>query len=530
MSQLDAVVARSPGEGRAPTPLEAEAEADIAARAVVATARDGGILFAGKLFTYASRLVITIMLARTFGDHAYGAYNLSLTLAELAVAASVLGFDTGLLRFVAIFTRRGEPARTWGVLQLGIGLPLLVALAIAAGAFAFAPAIAVGVFDDPGLGQPLRVASLIVPILLLINQLDAALRGLARMRYAVLAQQFVQPLVRLGLTSMLLVFGISVPLAIGAYVFAAACASVLMVGLLHRTFSLRRPVGIVPGDGRRLVAFSWPVYASSLVSMVGDSLNKVLLGATASVAAVGVFAVASHVNLIGTVFHGSITSASMPVIAALHDGRQHDALSRLYRSTTKWAVTVNLPVFLVLVILPEAILGIFGRDFQAGATALVILAAANLAQVGTGPCGAIIDMTGNTRLKLVNTLVLVALAIVISLTLIPAYGLLGAAVTSLLVTLILNLLRVAEVYVLLRLLPYDRSIAKPALAGLAAAVAATLVRALEPGWPAAILALATAVTIVVVFIALLLALGLSDEDREVLRRGSARLRRRMGRR
>ena len=541
MTRTDAVVMRpaagdaaSPGD--AAPPLDAadghkpDADRAVAARAVSTTASGGAVLFAGKLFSYGSRLIITVMLARVLGSAQYGAYNLALTLTELAVGVAVLGLDTGILRYVAIFRHRGEPAHIWSILQVGIGVPTVLGLVLAAGTFVLAEPISILVFSDPTLAPPLRVASLLIPVLVLLDQLDVANRGLDHMGNSVLAQQFVAPVVRFVLLVGLFAVGMTATLAIGAYFFASVVAAILLLVLLNRAFRLRRPLGTMPGDTGQLVRFSLPVYLSNLVQIFGSSIQKIVLGVTGAIASVGIFGIASQLVLVGTVFHGSVTMASMPVIAALNDGGHVAALGRLYRTTTKWAVTVNLPIFLTLVLLAEPIMSIFGEDFEVGAPALVILACANLVNVGTGPCGAMLDMTGNSMAKLVNSIIVVEVSLLASLLLVPTFGLIGAATAALVVSITLNALRVVEVYAFNGLLPYDRTILKPIAAAVAASAAALALRSAPLAWGPVVQTVVTALVIGVVFIGIVLALGLSEEDRELLARVRGKVRRKMGRR
>jgi O-antigen/teichoic acid export membrane protein len=502
----------------------------VAAGAVYTTASGGAMLFVGKLFSYGSRLIITVLLARVLGSAAYGSYNLALTVTELAVGVAALGLDTGILRFVAIFRSRQQPERIWGVLQVGIGIPTVLGLVLAAGIYVFAAPISMLIFDDPTLVVPLQVASLIIPVMVLLDQLDVALRGLDHMDYSVLAQQFVAPTVRFVLLLGLFLVGMTAPLAIGAYFFSTAVAAILLLALLNRAFHLRRPLGTMPGDTNRLIRYSMPVYFSNLVQIFGGSIQKIVLGVTGAIASVGIFGIASQLVLVGTVFHGSVTMASMPVIAALSDGGHVTALGRLYRTTTKWAVTVNLPIFLILVLLAEPIMGIFGTDFQVGAPALVLLACANLVNVATGPCGAMLDMTGNSVAKLVNSIIVVEVSVLASILLIPTLGLNGAAISALVAAVTLNALRVVEVFAYNGLLPYDRSILKPVLAAVLASATALALRAAGSDWSPVVLTVVTALVICIVFVAVVLALGLSEDDRDLLARVRGKIRRKMGRR
>ncbi|HET7521516.1 MAG TPA: oligosaccharide flippase family protein, partial [Candidatus Limnocylindria bacterium] len=195
---------------------------------------------------------------------------------------------------------------------------------------------------------------------------------------------------------------------------------------------------------------------------------------------------------------------------------------------SKWTFTLNLPFFLLAAIFPQALLGIFGPEFTDGATALVILAFASLTNAATGSSGAILDMTGHTRVKLLNSTASVGLAIVLNLLLIPPLGVTGAAIAAFGSIATVNLLRVAQVAWLVRVLPYDREWLKPAAAGVAAGAAAWLVGLLTADASLFVRALTGGAALAVTYAAVLVALGLSDDDRTILSRAGRRFTRRRG--
>ncbi|HEX6655200.1 MAG TPA: polysaccharide biosynthesis C-terminal domain-containing protein, partial [Candidatus Limnocylindria bacterium] len=205
-----------------------------------------------------------------------------------------------------------------------------------------------------------------------------------------------------------------------------------------------------------------------------------------------------------------------------------DGMEHLYRTTSKWTYAINLPLFLVLVLFPQTILGLFGKGFEAGSAALVVMAFAGLANAGTGTSGAILDMAGYTGLKLVNSGAALGTALLLNLVLIPPLGLMGAAIALTASTAVLNFLRLAEVGWLLRLNPYDRSFLKPTAAGVLAIVAALGVAfgVSQLGWDALMAAVAGIAALGLVYTVALVRLGLSDDDRAVLRGMWQRIRRR----
>ncbi|MDX1402824.1 MAG: polysaccharide biosynthesis C-terminal domain-containing protein, partial [Kiloniellales bacterium] len=172
-------------------------------------------------------------------------------------------------------------------------------------------------------------------------------------------------------------------------------------------------------------------WLSGLLRKFRNNIQVILLGSFSTVTNVGIFSLASRINMVGEVAYSSVIKSVKPVFAEVHAEDDRQGLRHLYQTTTRWTFVLNLPTFLVLVLFPEAILAIFGQSFVGGASALVLLAWAQLANAGTGTCGSIIDMTGHTKIKLVNSVIWVILSIGTNFLLIPSWGIIGAAVAAL---------------------------------------------------------------------------------------------------
>jgi len=351
----------------------------------------------------------------------------------------------------------------------------------------------------------------------LIELLAAATRGFKNMRYTVIAQQFAQPMLRMLLLVLIAVaVGLNPGLATLAYVIATIATALLLLYFLNKQFPLRRPWSEGRRETREILVFSFPVYVSGLIKDFGSNIQALLLGSMHAAKSVGIYAAAANLNLIGQIFHTSISSASMPILSELHDRRQWRELGRYYQTTAKWTFALNLPMFLIVLLFPMPILSLFGRDFEKGVGVLIILAWVNVIQTGTGLGGAIIDMTGHSRLKLVNTIVLISLSVSLNLLLVPSKGMYGAAWAALISSFIVNVARVVEVYVLFRLQPYNWEILKPigaasgaSLCAWGAYVAASSL-GMYPAFAAGTASLAAA------YLALIMLFGLAPDDRVVL--------------
>ena len=492
-------------------------------------AKGSGIAFFGKLVTFACRFAMTFIIARTMGAGQYGLYNLGQTALTVVAGVAVFGLDAALVRYVAMYNNRRDDARLWGVIQLGLGITALLSLILGAGLFLLAEPIALRVFDAPDLASVLRVAGLLTPFLALNIVLAAATQGFKQMKHSTLARDIVQPILRLLLILVLVFIGLNAELALAAYGVAIAATSIQLFFSLDRLFSLRRPLAAAKRETREVLGFSLVIHASDLMTTFRENVQTLLLGALNTITSVGLFAVANQVNLVGHMFHTSMVTAANPIISELHDSGDRSQLARMYQTTTKWSFTVNLPLFLIMVLFPAAVMSIFGKSFVDGAPALMLLAGANMFDAATGTCGSIIDMTGYTKLKLLNAVVRLGLSLVLSVLLIPQWGVLGAAAAALIVVGTTNLMRLAEVFILFRMLPYNLSFVKPLTAGFVALLAALGTNMLLPVATHPVYAIIHSTVLLGVYVGLIVALGLSQEDRVVLARLRARLSKGKGR-
>ncbi len=198
----------------------------------------------------------------------------------------------------------------------------------------------------------------------------------------------------------------------------------------------------------------------------------------------------------------------------------------LFQTSTRWSLTATVPIFLVLIVSGGDILRIFDVRFASGAIPLLALAIGQLVTAGTGSCGQILAMSGHQYLKLFGDLAMAVGNVVLNLILIPRWGIMGAAVATAISVAAVHVVRLIQVYVVLKLTPYSVRYLKVIIAGAVAGSVGVWIR------PALndvhyLLSIAVLSTIMVgVYGGLLWAMGLEQQDRTLLRDAYAAVRRR----
>jgi O-antigen/teichoic acid export membrane protein len=479
---------------------------------MTAVAKGGGVIFTGKLFLDAVRFITAFFLARLLGAKDYGMYSLALSATNIGVGLSLLGLDAALIRYVAVMVGRKDDESVWGTIQLGVSIAMLLSVVSGTILFGFAYPIAANVFHKATLAPLLQLAAVLIPALTLSEVLASVTKGFKRMDYPVIAQFFFQPIIRLIMIAILALGKFNPFSAIVTFGLADLGASLLMIYYLNRVYPLRRPLSPAKRDLKGLLAFSLPVWMSGLMVQFQSNLQAIVLGTMGSITGVGLFAIASQITAISGHFTSSINVSSKPIVAQLHDQNDMQQLGQIYQTANKWAVMVQLPIFLVMIIYPAALLSIFGNSYIDGAAALIVLAIADLLNVGTGMGGIILDMTGYTRLKLFNSILRLGLYLGMDLLLIPRWGLMGAAVAVMVGEGTVNLLRMAQVYVLFKLLPFNMGFIKPIVAAIAAASGALLLGIWLPAGINLIYAALGSTLLLLIYAGVTYMLGFSQEE------------------
>ena len=158
-------------------------------------------------------------------------------------------------------------------------------------------------------------------------------------------------------------------------------------------------------------------------------------------------------------FLSSVSLTFSPFVADLHHRGETPRLDALYKQVTRWAFAATVPVLLVLAILPDQVLRIFGFEFGAGASALRILIVGMIVPVMVGTVGFILIMAGRTGWDLL--VYMGGFAIDISLAFALArpevLGIRGAAIAQAATLTFSAVARLLLVHRFLRIWPFDRA-------------------------------------------------------------------------
>ena len=174
-----------------------------------------------------------------------------------------------------------------------------------------------------------------------------------------------------------------------------------------------------------------PDYALS--SIIGYFLRfspVLILGYFYSSNEVGLFSIANRISFVISFVLWIFHSVYAPVFANLFNNKKIEELQALVKRSVLYMLLVSFPLLLIIITFPNQILGVFGSEFKQAKAALIILSISQLVNVMTGPVYFLLNMTGYQK-KMRNVMIItMAINLALSISLIPQFGFVGAAISS----------------------------------------------------------------------------------------------------
>jgi O-antigen/teichoic acid export membrane protein len=455
-----------------------------------------------------------VLVARLFGQTAYGIYRAGADLCEVLMRAGIAGGDKAMLKFVAAHRGVGETAEETqalgSALRLSGGFLLFLSLALSLAAPLFVrwwgnPAfkLVLPLLAPTVLGGGLVIVLMAATLAAKVTRPNLIVRGIAE-PFMLIAITLVVWALRPDVYGAAAAHGTST-LVLATFAWVSASA-VLGRGRLRE--ALRAPAH------KGLIRFAIPLGAAEFMNGILQRANVFILSAYSGAAAVAVFAASEELGRSVGGIRLAFDSVAAPMMSeALHQG-DRERLRYNLALMTRWVASASAPIALTLLALRAPLLWLYGPAYVSGVTAMGLLIGGHAVSGILGLTGYVIVMSGRSGIFFWDNLIAAAVNLVLSFWLIPRYGVTGAAIASLTSTSLLMWTIVAQAWIFERVHPFNVALAKPFLAAGVAFLAELAVRAI-PMAPKARVLLVVAAGLLI-YPATLLALKPGDEERRFI--------------
>lgn len=390
---------------------------------------------AGMVFSY----IFILLVTRNFGAGAMGIFALSTTVLSVFSIPGKLGLDTALLRFIAEYSSQGRLNMVKGAYMKSMRLLIPFSLLLSVMLYFLSPYISKYVFHKEYLSVYFRIVSFALLPLVLININSQSLRALKKIKEFSFFQNISNFLFAGISLAFMLVFTKQQSSPVISYAIA------LLLGALLSQFLWKKNAGLkaVQRAGniklKDMLNVSLPMMLSSSMSFIMSWTAVIMLGMFSTDAEVGIFNVASRIAVFTSITLLAINSIAAPKFAEFYGKNDIKGLGKVARQSTRLIFWTSFPILLTIFLLPDFILGFFGKDFKTGTAALLILTIGQFVNAISGSVGFILQMTGKEKVFQNIILAAAALNIALNALLIPRYGINGAAFANMIALVFWNL-------------------------------------------------------------------------------------------
>ncbi|MDJ1007998.1 MAG: oligosaccharide flippase family protein [Paracoccaceae bacterium] len=368
--------------------------------------------------------VQAILTARLLGPEGYGVVAFVVAVSHIMATVALFGSEPLSVREVARLQVEGDEARLRGfVRRMRVLLVSTSAIGVIAAVFVL-PRLApdTGVFSEFVL-----FAAVLFPALAFLIQTQGLLNGLGRVMASTAPFQLIRPSILVGV--LVVAWLLNADLSIGDYLAAAVAgtlaALIWSVYVLARALPRRRQAAKPPEGSLRRAA---PYFAVSLLVLLHSEVSTLMLAWLASAEETGLFQPIARLAPLLMIGVQAATVRYAPRVSELWTRGELDRLASITRTFTWTTTTFTFLAGLVLILLAEEVLGLFGQAFRANASALWWVIGAQVLSAALGPVGVLLTMTDRATAAVWPQAIGLVVNLGAGVLLIPAYGAYGAAV------------------------------------------------------------------------------------------------------
>ncbi|MGO1538761.1 MAG: flippase [Leucobacter sp.] len=416
-------------------------------------ARGGALSFVGSATSAVMGLLLIVVLGRMLGDAGTGVVLQVIAVFTIALGVARFGMDSTA---IWILPRQldDDPAQVRSTAWFLIAVSG-VAGALTAGVLLFSAHLAGTANPGDPVAEAVRATALFLPIASMLLTTLSVTRALGRVTAYVFVGNIAVPIMRP--IAVVTAVGLGAGLTGAAVAWALPLAPAMIAAFaVFAAYSRRHSPGGVwgprrAGTSRRALSYALPRLVSSSLEQLLLWVAVIVVGGIAGPVAAAVYGAASRFIAAGMIVDSALRVVVAPMFSRLLHRSDGPGLEKIYRTATVWLVLFSAPVYLLLMVFAPVALSVIGDSFVAGAMVLAIMCGGALITFLAGNIHSVLLMSGHSGLAAANKAVVVAVNIGLLYLLVPAHGIVGAAVAWCIACVLDAALATVEVRLILRL-------------------------------------------------------------------------------
>lgn len=196
-------------------------------------------------------------------------------------------------------------------------------------------------------------------------------------------------------------------------------------------------------------------------------IDSIVLGYFDGAIAVGFYNAAIPIIALFSIAQEIFMHLLVPLTVKAYTQNKISEVREISKQVAKWIFMLDLPLFIIIFLFPGAIINLlFGSEYLVAEKALQILAIGAIFSFTMFISNNFLFILGKSKLMLVNLVVASIINLILNIILVPKYGLVGAAISTAIVTILLTLVLMFQSWYFIKIIPLKRKMLRILLVSL----------------------------------------------------------------
>lgn len=398
--------------------------------------KGAGIIFIIKIFGSLAFLAVNLLVSNLYGAHYLGVFSLLLALLQMTTIFSRVGLDVFTLKTIPVIADKSELVSSYlkKTARLLSTFSIISAILI----ILFAREIDHYLFNSFDALYYIYGCGLLIIPYTFFTVLPEILRGFDELKYySIIKNALLNFSVILCLIVLYNYFSLNnepaIALFLGIVISSIIAFTIIIIFLKKRKIPLKSEK-----YGENILKQSFPMFMTASVLYLMNNLDSFMIGYFHSEKDVGYYNACVRLSLGITFVLTAIKGYASPKFSKHYHSDQFIELKKLFFNVIKLTLILVSPFIFLIFIFPDFFLSIFGEEFKIAKNTLIVLNFTYLINTVFGPTGMLMNMTGNQTVFMGIILFSFLVNLSLNLIVIPKYGIVGAAYSTLISTAFWN--------------------------------------------------------------------------------------------
>jgi O-antigen/teichoic acid export membrane protein len=393
-------------------------------------------LFIGVAASTIILAVGTIILARLMTPEEYGLYSVALIPSYMIILFRDWGINSAITKYTATLRAQNKQEDTREIIKAGILFETTTGIALTLISIFLSSHIATIIFNRPESSSLMAIVSVTIFSEALLTSSQSSFIGFERMglnSLTIICQAIVK-----SVASPLLVFiGYSALGAVLGYTVSTIVAALIGMTALYLTIfkniKLNNPVKTsLLKTLKKMLRYGVPLSVSSILGGFLTQFYAFLMAIYCADVMIGNYQVATQFAVILTFFTIPISTVLFPAFSKINPQDEHELLQTIFASSVKYTAILLVPATMAIMVLSKPMIStLFGEKWTYAPLFLTLYVINNLFVIfGSLSLGRLLAGMEQTKTLMKLSLITLACGVPIALILIPAIGIVGLILTS----------------------------------------------------------------------------------------------------